>query len=369
MPETSVSFIIPCYNHGKFVADAARSCLSQLHTDARVVIVDDGSDDSFTPAACDACKDLPGWVEVIHQKNKGLSAARNVGAARAAHHESEFFCFLDADDTLEPTFVSKLAAAIRAAFDQSPDARALGPGCVSHAYCQERLTDKAFGVWAVPAWDPRLLLLTNLHPVTALIRRECLEALAAEHPSPAALAVFDESMRQGYEDWDLWLRFAARSWRGVRVREPLFNWRRHSEITMVMESVKHHEELFRALVNKHRPLYEPHALELLIRSNVLLRKADANWLDENLDAIYVRDLRARNIELVGLLDQSKRDLESLRLEAQEINAQAQRQMAKLAGSYEIKPAVRLSRRVHDLIDSLPAPLARFIRKLLRSVRN
>lgn len=352
--ESTVTFVIPCFNHGRFVTDAVRSCLAQELTEARVVIVDDGSDDGTTARACDACKDLPGWVEVIHQKNRGLSAARNVGARQASIHESEFLVFLDADDYLEPTFVRKLRAAIDSAAMSDPASRGIGSGAVSHAYCQERLTDKAFGVWAVPAWDPVLLLITNLHPVTALIRRECFEAatVGAEHEG------FDESMRKGYEDWDLWIRFSLLGWRGVRVREPLFNWRRHADVTMVIESVKHHEELVRALMKKHRPAYERHAAELVVRSNVLLRRAEANWLDENHEAIYVRDLRARNIELFGELEQAKK-------EAEECKALAQREAARVAEIYEAKLAQKIARRVGKVVGLFPRPIADWLRRIAR----
>ncbi|MBX3385352.1 MAG: glycosyltransferase family 2 protein [Phycisphaeraceae bacterium] len=345
-----VSFIIPCYNHGRFVREAVESCLKQAGCEPRVVVVNDGSDDGNSKQACDACRGLPGWVEVIHQPNRGLPAARNAGAERAAQHAGDYLVFLDADDTIEHTFARRLSAEIaRAGADA---ASGVGPGVVSHAYCQERLTDKAFGIWTVPAWDPTLLLITNLHPVTALIRRECFEAVGG----------FDETMRRGYEDWDLWLRFAARSWRGLRVREPLFNWRRHSDTTMVMEAVTRHEELFRSLVAKHADLYSPKLAELVIRSNVLLRKADANWLDENLDAIYVRDLRARNIELVG-------EAESARKHAEELREDYERKIARLAAEYEQKPALRWSRRLHETIDRLPGPLAAPFRGLLRLLRG
>ena len=74
----TIAAVIPCYNHGRFVADAVRSCLAQPGVDLRsIVIVDDGSDDGTTPGACDACRELPGAagrVHVIHQTNGGLSA-------------------------------------------------------------------------------------------------------------------------------------------------------------------------------------------------------------------------------------------------------------------------------------------------------
>jgi hypothetical protein len=193
--------------------------------------------------------------------------------------------------------------------------------------------------------------------------------MESDAAQPGATAGFDESMTKGYEDWDLWLRFASRGWRGVRVREPLFNWRRHAEVTMVMEAVRHHDELFRQLMTKHKGMYERHATELIARSNLLLRKADANWLDENLEAIYVRDLRARNIELFGEVEAAKHEAARLRGEIDEIRAAAQREAARLASDYENKPALRWSRRLHAMIDAMPRPLAEGVRRVLRGLKG
>src|SRR3954469_25977661 len=94
------TIVIPCYNHGRFVSKAVQSALAQEGADIRVVVVDDGSTDGDTPKACDGCR--AERVEVIHQPNRGLPAARNAGAAGS---RSEFLVFLDADDWIEPGFV------------------------------------------------------------------------------------------------------------------------------------------------------------------------------------------------------------------------------------------------------------------------
>ena len=259
------TIVIPCFNHGAFVRTAAASALAQRNAHATVVIVDDGSDDGHSPADCDSCQ-APG-VLVLHQPNLGLPAARNRGAA--AETESEFLVFLDSDDWIEPDFVARLSAAIGSARD------------VSHAYCQERLVDKGTGIWRVPGWDPLLMMITNLHPVTTLVRRSCFEAVGG----------FDETMRGGYEDWDLWLKFVERGWRGVGVREPLFTWRRHSDTTMVMNVVHNHAALYDAIRARHRDLYDRHARELIIRSNSMLQRFDMNWLDEAGEPINLRALK------------------------------------------------------------------------------
>jgi glycosyltransferase involved in cell wall biosynthesis len=269
--DPAATVIIPCFNHGRFVREAVDSALRQEGAEVRVVVVNDGSDDGTTPAACDACAGER--VKVIHQENRGLPAARNRGAAGA---DTEYLVFLDADDWIRPGFVAQLQRAIQ---DEGTAGR--GGGAVSHAYCQEELVEQGTGIWKVPAWDPLLLMITNLHPVTALVRRECFEAVGG----------FDESMTGGYEDWDLWLRFAERGWRGARVREPLFVWRRHSPSTMVMETIRNHEALYRGLMERHRKLYRRHRTELLVRSNAMLRRFDMNWLDAELRPINLAALK------------------------------------------------------------------------------
>jgi glycosyltransferase involved in cell wall biosynthesis len=352
MAEPSVMFVIPCYNHGRFVADAVRSCLAQSGCRVRVVVVDDGSNDASTPLACDACTRLPGAsdrVRVVHTGNRGLPAARNAGGATAAEwarlssEPFDYYAFLDADDYVEPAFCATLHAALAGAGDE-----------VSHAYCQERLVELAKGVWTVPEWDPVLMMITNLHPVTALVRREKFDAAGG----------FDESMRDGYEDWDLWLKFVERSWRGVRVREPLFNWRRHSPVTMIVDATGKHGELYRRLMVNHRALYARHLDELVARSNELLRRANANWLDENLDAIPIRDLRAWVEDLVPERDAARARAAALAGERDALKAQ----LVAVREEYERKPVVRLSRRLHALVEALPGPVTRMLHATKRAVR-
>lgn len=308
MPTPTVTIVIPCFNHGRFVRKAVDSAVAQVDADVRVVVVNDGSDDGTTPAACDAC--AGDRVRVIHQENRGLPAARNRGAREAA---GDYLVFLDADDWLAPRFVTKLHAAMGA--DGGAD--------VSHAYCQERLVELGTGIWRVPDWDPLLMMITNLHPVTTLVRRERFEAVGG----------FDETMTGGYEDWDLWLKFVERGWRGVRVREPLFVWRRHSHATMVMRVIHNHEALYRRIVENHRGLYERHAIELLVRADVMMRRFDMNWLDES---------------------------------GEPINLMAAKRVRE---AYEAMAAVRLHRSVQRAIDALPRPLGVGLRRALSAAKK
>lgn len=363
MIRPTATIVIPCFNHGKFVRAAVESCLRQQHADVRVVIVNDGSNDGETPAACDACASE--HVTVIHQENRGLPAARNRGVAAAPRRsENEYLAFLDADDFIEPTFVRTLAAAIEDA-DSFGRLHKLPP--VSHAYCQEQLIELGEGIWRVPDWDPRLMMLTNLHPVTALVKRSAFDASSG----------FDESMRDGYEDWDFWLSLAERGFRAVRVQEALFVWRRHSTNTMVIEAVKKHDSLFRHIVARHREYYAKHADELFILSNNLLRKFDVNWLDESGWPITLLCLWANRDELAKLkpehaalvqragslesqLAQARSHLETLTARSTALQndvAFLNRTLDETRAWYEGTMAMRLHHAFKRVLSYMPRPLS------------
>lgn len=106
LPLPSVSVIVPAYNAQDTLARAVASALGQTHVEAEVVVVNDGSTDATTSVA-ESMRARDARVRVIHQPNRGLSAARNAGLDAA---RGEFVQFLDADDTLEPAAAAALVA-------------------------------------------------------------------------------------------------------------------------------------------------------------------------------------------------------------------------------------------------------------------
>jgi glycosyltransferase involved in cell wall biosynthesis len=89
-----ISVIIPCYNHGKYLAEAIESVQAQNYANKEIIVVDDGSKDN-TKEITTSFSD----VVYMFQSNQGLSAARNTGIRRS---NGEFLVFLDADDWLLP---------------------------------------------------------------------------------------------------------------------------------------------------------------------------------------------------------------------------------------------------------------------------
>ncbi|WP_158602415.1 glycosyltransferase family 2 protein [Cohnella endophytica] len=104
-----VSIIIPVYNTEKFVRRSIESALAQTYSANEIILVNDGSTDR-SPQICDEYASTYPRITVIHQLNKGVSAARNAGMDAA---RGEFIQFLDSDDEIESTMTESLVHAIR----------------------------------------------------------------------------------------------------------------------------------------------------------------------------------------------------------------------------------------------------------------
>lgn len=96
----SLSIIVPVYNSEKVICRAIESVIYQTFTDWELILVDDGSTDK-SGHFCDAFAQSNKNIHCIHQKNKGLSAARNAGMRIARGH---FLAFLDADDWIDANY-------------------------------------------------------------------------------------------------------------------------------------------------------------------------------------------------------------------------------------------------------------------------
>ncbi|MDO4490932.1 MAG: glycosyltransferase family 2 protein [Lachnospiraceae bacterium] len=95
--QPSVSLIVPVYNAQDTLCRCVDSVLHQRYTDFELLIIDDGSTDN-SPALCDQYATDP-RVRVFHQKNAGVSAARNLALSKA---QGQYIQFLDSDDWITP---------------------------------------------------------------------------------------------------------------------------------------------------------------------------------------------------------------------------------------------------------------------------
>lgn len=102
MPEISV--IVPVYNCEKYIRKCIESILDQTFKDLELLLIDDGSVDE-SGKICDEFKLKDKRVKVIHEKNSGVSIARNVGINIA---KGKYIGFVDGDDYLAPDMYESL---------------------------------------------------------------------------------------------------------------------------------------------------------------------------------------------------------------------------------------------------------------------
>jgi glycosyltransferase involved in cell wall biosynthesis/predicted flap endonuclease-1-like 5' DNA nuclease len=232
-----VTFVVPCYNHEEYVAEAVQSALDQDYPHTAVIVVDDGSPGDVEAALKDAADDR---VTLLHKDNGGLSSARNHGMSHAVTRTgTEYAVMLDADDRVVPDFVSKTMPVIQKRRYVYTDVQLFG--------------DDAWHVVEMPNYDCKRLRRKHLHPCTFLMYSKMWQHLFQSRGYG-----YDESetMRIGYEDWEFAIAVAEVGWCGIRVSEPLFHYRNHVGGSMRTRAIKRKKELGRYISSKHPKLLD-----------------------------------------------------------------------------------------------------------------
>lgn len=203
MPHVSV--IIPAYNAERFIQESVDSALAQTHRDVEVIVVDDSSTD-HTPARL---REYGDRVHVLRKRNGGAAAARNAGANMA---RGEWLAFLDADDVWEPAKLERqLALAAAAPWSYTNRINIGTRGDVPE------LQSDVTVMHAGDVFMPLLLEGNFMTSSSVMIRRDLFQALGG----------FTTSEKNA-EDWDLWLRVAARHHPVAYCAEPLVRYRFHA---------------------------------------------------------------------------------------------------------------------------------------------
>jgi glycosyltransferase involved in cell wall biosynthesis len=210
-----VSVIIPTYNYGHFVGEALESVLGQTVRDLEVIVVDDGSTDHTAAVIGPYLADARVRFQVI--PHGGVSAAKNTGIRLS---RAPLVAFLDSDDLWLPAKLERQLAL----FQADPD---LGVVYSRRLLINETGQEVAYqqpvfhrGKILEPLFRTNFVCQSS-----ALVRRTVLDEVG----------LFDERYPP-VEDYDLWLRVAAR-YRFDYVDEPLVKYRvGHASLTALTEN-------------------------------------------------------------------------------------------------------------------------------------
>lgn len=178
-----ISVIIPLYNKEKSIKSTLQSVLMQTYKNYEIVVVDDGStDDSFN-----IIREMQSpFIQVIKQKNKGVSAARNLGIKKAKY---DWIAFLDADDLWEENHLQALDELI----SKYSDFLVFTSG-FRHENQEKKISksEEIISDYFLQAQKEKLI-----NSSTCIINKSCFHKVG----------YFNENLKRG-EDLEMWYRLA-----------------------------------------------------------------------------------------------------------------------------------------------------------------
>jgi glycosyltransferase involved in cell wall biosynthesis len=153
----------------------------------------------------DAHPDVP-MLLLGSEINRGLPTSRNLAFANA---RAAKVMVMDADNMVYPSCLRKLADTL----DANPTA--------AFAYATLECFGERPGLASAKAWYPAWLVEANYIDAQAMLRKDAWERIGGYRT--------DDTLVFGWEDWELWLRFAAAGEHGVHVPQMLGRYRTQAE--------------------------------------------------------------------------------------------------------------------------------------------
>lgn len=239
-----VSIIIPCYNQEKYVAEAINSALRQTFKDIEIVCVNDGSTDNSVEIIKSFENKYKNFIFLNNEENRGVIYSRNFAIKNC---NGTYILPLDADDIIEPTYVEKAVKIL----DNNPN--------IGIVYCKAKIFGNYDKYWNLKPFNKSDILYENCIFCSAIFRKSDFLKIGG----------YNNNMKYGCEDYDLWLSFIEQGLEVFQINEILFSYRQYDETSRTTISLKNKKEIWNNLIKNHINLYlnDENFLERLIFSN------------------------------------------------------------------------------------------------------
>lgn len=211
----AVSVVMPTYNQAEYLPQALDSVLNQTWQNRELIVVNDGSTDG-TPRILGTYDRHPG-VTIIHQENRGLPDALNVGFRRA---RGRYLTWTSSDNIMLPEMLTVLVDAL----ERHPQ--------IGFVYADWEVIDEQgeiMGQVRTLDFDRHLLMRVNYINACFLYRHACQDRVGLYNPYYAQA-----------EDWEYWWRL-SQAFNVMHIREVLYQFRVHRH-SLTETQVRTHAE-------------------------------------------------------------------------------------------------------------------------------
>lgn len=253
----TVSVIIPTYNRAHLVGRAIQSVLNQTYRDFELIIVDDGSTDNTEEVIKQFQKQDKRIKYLLHEKNRGGSAARNTGIKNTS---GVFLSFLDSDDQWLP---NKLESEVKILYNNQ--------NCIICVTGYKFINEN----------NEKIISCSNINKKNIsqkiVLRGECITTndFTVRKDLTVKIGGFDEAL-PARQDWDFWIRITSM---GLGLQVPLYTVNkytmRHDQISFGIKNKLKGTEI---LYKKHKKQFflEPIAHQRILRSLGLMSLLNYN---------------------------------------------------------------------------------------------
>lgn len=253
-----ISIIVPCFNQAQYLNECLQSVFDQTYTNWECIIINDGSYDNTNEIA-------KNWVlkdtrfVYLNKENSGICDTRNKGIEVA---KGKYILPLDADDKISENYIETCINE----FIINPNTQLVYANA------------KKFGVvnidWNLPKFDYQNLLDFNMIYCSAVFKKTDWQKIGG----------YDQNMKQGFEDWEFWIRLLNNNSKVVKCNNAYFYYRikENSRTTNLNQDLNLKTNLKKYIYFKHKEKYSKlNEFELFEENKILKNKLENLYFSQS----------------------------------------------------------------------------------------